>query len=66
MNNGYQHFILTGGGEATNFSNIIYIYTQDDIQQAVDAGIFKTRRDHYFQYGQFEPSRNARFIGTFG
>lgn len=67
VNNGYQHFILAGGGrETTNFSERVYLYTKDDIQQAVDAGLFKTRRDHYFQYGQFEPSRTAKFIGTSG
>ncbi|MEG4858178.1 calcium-binding protein [Microcoleus sp. K1-B6] len=64
--NGYQHFIQFGvqeGRLGTSFLEPEYFVNVFD---AISAGILKTGREHYFKFGQFEPSRDATFVGTSG
>lgn len=54
----------TGNAEAS-FNEDVYVFTNRDIQGAVQAGNFSSGLDHYRQFGQFE-GRVALFSGTSG
>lgn len=66
---GLQHYIRFGAGEnrlATSFLEPEYLFKNPDVAAAVRAGAFSSGLEHYLQFGQFEPSREAKFVGTRG
>lgn len=65
--NGYQHFIKFGSKEdrfGTSFFEPDYRRKNPDVVPFIESGEFKTGRDHYFQYGQYEENRSATFVGS--
>lgn len=66
---GFQHFIKFGkteGRYGTSFFEPRYLSDNPDVAAVVNAGSLKTGREHYLNYGQFEPNRSAVFTGTNG
>ena len=66
---GYNHFIQFGAKEGrfgTSFFESEYLSNNPDLVPLVNSGALKTGREHYFNFGQFEPSRFATFFGTSG
>ena len=69
---GYQHFIKFGSKErpfgrfGTSFFELEYLSSNRDLTDVISSGALKTGREHYFKYGQFETSRSATFVGTYG
>ena len=64
---GYQHFIQFGAKEGrfgTSFFEPEYLKKNPDIVPFVNSGALKTGREHYFDFGQFEPNRSATFVGS--
>ena len=64
---GYQHFIQFGSKEGrfgTSFFEPEYLKENPDIVPFVNSGALRTGREHYFNFGKNEPSRNATFVGT--
>jgi hypothetical protein len=64
---GYQHFIQFGSKEGrfgTSFFEPEYLRENPDIVPFVNSGALRTGREHYFNFGKNEPSRNATFVGT--
>jgi hypothetical protein len=64
---GYQHFIQFGSKESrfgTSFFEPEYLRENPDIAPFVNSGALRTGREHYFNFGKNEPSRNATFVGT--
>jgi hypothetical protein len=64
---GYQHFIQFGSKEGrfgTSFFEPEYLRENPDIAPFVNSGALRTGREHYFNFGKNEPSRNATFVGT--
>lgn len=64
---GYQHFIQFGAKEGrfgTSFFEPEYLKENPDIVPFVNSGNLKTGREHYFNFGKNEPSRDATFVGS--
>ncbi|MBD1814109.1 calcium-binding protein [Microcoleus vaginatus DQ-U2] len=64
---GYQHFIQFGAKEGrfgTSFFEPEYLKENPDIVPFVNSGTLKTGREHYFNFGKNEPSRDATFVGS--
>ncbi len=64
---GYQHFIQFGAKEGrfgTSFFEPEYLKKNPDIVPFVNSGNLKTGREHYFNFGKNEPSRDATFVGS--
>ena len=64
---GYQHFVQFGAKEGrfgTSFLEPEYIQKNPDIVPYVNSGALNTGRDHFFSFGQFEPNRDATFVGS--
>ncbi|MEG4025871.1 calcium-binding protein [Microcoleus sp. S13C4] len=64
---GYQHFIQFGSKEGrfgTSFFEPEYLKENPDIVPFVNSGALNTGRDHYFNFGKNEPSRDATFVGS--
>ncbi|MEG4301903.1 calcium-binding protein [Microcoleus sp. D3_18a_C4] len=64
---GYQHFIQFGSKEGrfgTSFFEPEYLKENPDIVPFINSGALRTGRDHYFNFGKNEPSRNATFVGS--
>ncbi|HEY9295273.1 MAG TPA: calcium-binding protein [Phormidium sp.] len=64
---GYQHFIQFGSKEGrfgTSFFEPEYLRENPDIVPFVNSGALRTGREHYFNFGKNEPSRDATFVGT--
>ena len=64
---GYQHFIQFGSKEGrfgTSFFEPEYLRENPDVVPSVNSGVLRTGREHYFNFGKNEPSRNATFVGT--
>lgn len=49
-----------------NFLEREYYVDNPDVAEAIQAGLYESGLDHYEQVGQFEPDRNATFVGTAG
>lgn len=49
-----------------NFLENEYYADHPDVAAAVQAGLYESGLDHYQQVGQFEPTRQATFVGTAG
>ncbi|NJK38845.1 MAG: calcium-binding protein [Oscillatoriales cyanobacterium RM2_1_1] len=68
FSNGLQHFAQFGAKEgrfSSSFFEPEYLGNYYfDVAVPVDAGTFRTGRDHYEQVGQFDPARFATFVGT--
>jgi hypothetical protein len=64
---GYQHFIQFGSKEGrfgTSFFEPEYLRENPDVVPSVNSGVLRTGREHYFNFGKNEPSRDATFVGT--
>ncbi|AFZ08964.1 hypothetical protein Osc7112_4675 [Oscillatoria nigro-viridis PCC 7112] len=64
---GYQHFIQFGAKEGrfgTSFFEPEYLKKNPDIVPFVNSGALRTGREHYFNFGKNEPSRDATFVGS--
>jgi hypothetical protein len=64
---GYQHFIQFGAKEGrfgTSFFEPEYLKENPDIVPFVNSGSLRSGREHYFNFGKNEPSRNATFVGS--
>ena len=64
---GYQHFIQFGAKEGrfgTSFFEAEYLKENPDVVPSVNSGVLRTGREHYFNFGKNEPSRNATFVGS--
>ncbi|MEG3898886.1 MULTISPECIES: calcium-binding protein [unclassified Microcoleus] len=64
---GYQHFIQFGAKEGrfgTSFFEPEYLKENPDIVPFVNSGALRTGREHYFNFGKNEPSRDATFVGS--
>ena len=64
---GYQHFIQFGAKEGrfgTSFFEPEYLKENPDIVPFVNSGALRTGREHFFNFGQFEPARDATFVGS--
>lgn len=43
-----------------------YLWNNPDVVADIEAGLYASGLDHYRQVGQFEPTREATFVGTAG